>query len=93
MRIYIQSIDYELWRIIIKGPKTLTKKVEEINVPNPELEWNEDNLKMLQSNSKAMNILYSALDSNEFNHIFTCESAKKIWERLEVHKGTNQVKD
>ena len=40
-----------------------------------------------------MNILYYALDANEFNHISTCISAKKIWNRLEVtHEGTNQVK-
>ena len=41
-----------------------------------------------------MNILYCALDANEFNHISTCISAKKIWDRLEVtHEGTNQVKE
>ena len=48
---------------------------------------------MMQSNAKAMNILYCALDPNEYNQISTCESAKKIWNRLEVpHEGTIQVK-
>ena len=84
MRIYVQFVDYELWRIIVKGLKTPTKKVEEINVPKPESEWNEDDLKMLQSNVKAMNILYCALDPNEFNRLFTCELAKEIWDILEV---------
>ena len=78
MRIYIQSVDYELWRIIIKGPKTSIKKVEEVNIPKPKSEWNEDDLKMQHSNAKAMNILYCALDLNEFNRIFTCESVKEI---------------
>ena len=41
-----------------------------------------------------MNILYCALDPNKFNRIFTYESVKKIWNRLEVtHEGTNQVKE
>ena len=41
-----------------------------------------------------MNILYYALDANEFNHISTCMSVKKIWDRLKVtHEGTNQVKE
>ena len=41
-----------------------------------------------------MNVLYCALDANEFNHISTCMSAKKIWDMLEVtHEGTNQVKE
>ena len=48
---------------------------------------------MLQSNANAMNILYYALDPNEFNHISTCESAKKFWDRIEVtHEGINEVK-
>ena len=49
---------------------------------------------MLQSNVKAMNILYCALDPNEFNCISTYELVKEIWDRLEVtHKCTNQVKE
>ena len=41
-----------------------------------------------------MNLLYCALDSNEFNRISTYESANDIWNRLKVaHKGTSQVKE
>ena len=41
-----------------------------------------------------MNVLYCALDKNEFNRVSTCNSAKEIWDRLEVtHEGTNQVKE
>ena len=44
-------------------------------------------------NGNAMNILYCGLDPNEYNRIPSCESAKEIWDKLEVaHKGTNQVK-
>ena len=94
MRIYVQSVDYELWRIIVKGPKTPTIKIEGKDEPKPESTWDENDLKMLQSNSKAMNILYCALDANEYNRISSCESAKEIWDRLEVtHEGTSQVKE
>ena len=41
-----------------------------------------------------MNVQYCALDTNEFNQIFVCTSAKEIWDTLEVtHEGTNQVKE
>ena len=41
-----------------------------------------------------MNILYCALDPNEYNRISTCESTKKMWDRLEVtHEITSQVKE
>ena len=47
---------------------------------------------MMQSNAKVMNILYCALDPNEFNCASTCESVKEIWDKLEVtHEGTNYV--
>ena len=49
---------------------------------------------MAQLNAKAMNVLYYALDANEFNRISVCTSAKEIWDTLEVtHEGTNQVKE
>ncbi|KAB1223953.1 hypothetical protein CJ030_MR2G026934 [Morella rubra] len=45
-------------------------------------------------NSKAMNVLYCALDSNEFNRISGCDTTKQIWDKLQVaHEGTNQVKE
>ena len=94
MRIYVQSVDYELQRIIVSGPKIPTIKVEGKDEPKSESTWNEKDLKMLQSNAKAMNILYCALDPNKYNRISTCKSTKEIWDRLEVtHEGTSQVKD
>ena len=58
-----------------------------------EPEWNEDDLKMMQSNAKILNILYCTLDPNEYNCICTCESAQKIYDRLEITESTNQVKE
>ena len=50
-----------------------------------------------------MNVLYYALDANkfnhildtnEFNHILIYNSAKEVWNRLEItHEGINQVKE
>ena len=47
MKIYIQSVDYELWRIIVSGPKIPTIKIKEKDVPKPESDWDEIDLKML----------------------------------------------
>ena len=82
-----------MWCIIVNGPYTPTKIIDGVESIKPEREWDEVDKKMAPLNAKAMNILYYALDANEFNHISTCMSAKKIWDRLEVtHEGTNQVK-
>ena len=41
-----------------------------------------------------MNVMYCALDANEFNRISVYTYAKEIWDTLEVtHEGTNQVKE
>ena len=41
-----------------------------------------------------MNLLFCALDSNEYNRIPGCDSAKEIQDNLIItHEGSNQVKE
>ena len=48
----------------------------------------------LQMNAKAKYLLTCALSKSEYDKIISCDSAKEIWDRLQVlHKGTNQVKE
>uniref|UniRef100_A0A2N9HPJ0 Integrase catalytic domain-containing protein n=1 Tax=Fagus sylvatica TaxID=28930 RepID=A0A2N9HPJ0_FAGSY len=43
---------------------------------------------------EAMSTLYCALDPIEYNRVSGCDSAKEIWDKLEVtYEGTNQVKE
>ena len=90
MKIYIQAIDFQLWKVILKGPYILMVKIDGMDVPKPEEDWDEHDMKMDELNAKAMNFLYCALDSNEFNQISIYSFAKKIWDKLEVtHEGTS----
>ena len=94
MRIFIQASDVKLWSVIINGSHTPTKLVNNVPIPKLESEWDEEDERKIQLNAKAMNLLYCALNASEFNRISTCNSAKEIWDRLEVtHEGTNQVKE
>jgi len=70
-------------------------KIEEGEVvPKPKEEYNEDDIKKAQNNAKAMNLLYCAFSPTKFNRISGCDTAKKIWDMLQVtHEGTNQVKE
>ena len=50
----------------------------------------------VQINFKAINTLHCALNITKFNRIYTCESAKEIWEKLKVRaiqeaKNLNKV--
>ena len=94
MRIFIQTLDYNIWSTIINGPRVPTHIVENIIILKSEKDWDENDKRMAQLNAKPINVLYYALRVNEFNRIFTCSSAKDIWNRFEVtHEGTNQVKE
>ena len=94
MKIYIQAIDYYLWKVIYKRPQIFIIKVDGIDIPKAGEDWDDNDMKMEELNAKAINVLYYALDSIEFNRISTCITTKEIWDRLEVtHEGTSQVKE
>ena len=91
MKIFIQASDYKMWDII---PHTPTKIINNVLISKDESKWDENDERMAQLNAKAMNLLYCVLDTNKFNEILGCISAKKIWDKLEVtYEGTNQVKE
>ncbi|GAV64406.1 UBN2 domain-containing protein, partial [Cephalotus follicularis] len=94
MTIFLQSLDYQLWHIIVNGPRMPTRTIEGIVSPKPENEYNDNDFRMLQLNSKAKHVLFCAVGPNEFNRISSCDSAKEMWDLLEItYEGTNQVKE
>ncbi|KAL5569300.1 hypothetical protein UlMin_025875 [Ulmus minor] len=94
MTIFLQSMDYELWDVIEKGPYIPMKKCEESLVEKLKSEWDDTDKKRISINARAMNTLFCALSMEEFNRIRSCKTAKDIWNTLEVtHEGTNQVKE
>ena len=79
MRIFLLSLDLNLWHIVENGFEMSSL---------PMNHWNDLEKKMFSLNTKAMNALYCALDKNEFNRISICDSAFDIWRSLEVtHEG------
>ena len=95
IRIFIQSIDYNLWKIVVSGPKIPTKtSADGVVTPKEEAEWNEDDKKKIELNAKAINLLHCAISFEEYRKVSRCKTAKEIWEKLQVtHEGTKQVKE
>ncbi|GAV79818.1 UBN2 domain-containing protein, partial [Cephalotus follicularis] len=94
MTICLQSLDYQLWHIVVNGPRMPTRTIERVVSLKPENEFNDNDFKMLQLNSKAKHVLFCASCPNEFNRISSCDTAKEMWDLLEVtYEGTNQVKE
>jgi len=81
MKIYLQSLNYKLWNIV---QASYTKPTTNYNA------WSEEHKKSANLDAKAMNVLFCALNKEEFNHVSTARSANQIWQILQVtHKGTN----
>ncbi|GAV58190.1 zf-CCHC domain-containing protein/UBN2 domain-containing protein [Cephalotus follicularis] len=94
MTIFLQSLDYQLWHIIVNGPSLPTRTIEGVVSRKPENEFNDNDFRIVQLNSKAKHVLFCAVGPNEFNRISSCESAKEMWDLLEVtYESTNQVKE
>ena len=94
MKIFIQASVYNMWSVIVNGLHIPTHTRNNLVTLKLEIDWDDHDKRMTQLNTKAINVLYCALNVNEFNRISTCNSAKEIWDRLEVtHEGISQVKE
>ena len=91
---YLKFIDLEVWKTISYGYIFPTKDVDGNKFEKPLDEYNDEEKKKFQLNSKAMYILACARDRTEFNIICQCKTTKKVWRILKItYEGTNQVKD
>nr|XP_016490487.1 PREDICTED: uncharacterized protein LOC107810242 [Nicotiana tabacum] len=95
MHDFIMAEDSELWDVICDGPYVPTKKVGEpaVMVPKTRKEYNDADRKAVEKNFRAKKILVCGIGPDEYNRISACQSAKEIWEALQMaHEGTTQVK-
>ncbi|XP_033509490.1 uncharacterized protein [Nicotiana tomentosiformis] len=87
--------DSELWDVICDRlfvpMKTIGKPV--VTVPKTRKEYNDADRKAIEKNFRAKKILICGIGPDEYNIISACQSAKEIWEALQMaHRVTTQVK-
>ncbi|XP_016206931.1 uncharacterized protein LOC107647368 [Arachis ipaensis] len=95
MKNFVQSVDYNLWKIIINGPQIQTKtSAEGVVTPKAEAKWNDNDKKNVQLNFKAVNILNCVISFEEYRKVSRCKTTKYIWDKLQVtHEDTTKVKE
>ncbi|XP_019223785.1 PREDICTED: uncharacterized protein LOC109205531 [Nicotiana attenuata] len=100
METYTPSYDIKVWRVIKKRNLTiLAKKGENGQVivstdPLYLADYTDEQVVVITVNAKAKNLLYNAISREEYEKISSCETAKEIWDKLEVtYEGTNKVKE
>jgi len=93
MKIFLESMDKGVWDAVVNGPFKPIKVVEGKSVPKEFSQWTLDENKRAHYDVRTKNIISSALNLDEFYRVFVCESAKEMWDVLEVtYEGTNEVK-
>ncbi|VFQ78799.1 unnamed protein product [Cuscuta campestris] len=94
MRIYIHSTNFQLWLVIKNGEQIPMKKVGETTVPKTEDEFDAEDIKKVENYAKAINMLYCAVNPDDYRKISCCTTAKEMWDKLEVtYEGTDQVRE
>ncbi|VFQ79452.1 unnamed protein product [Cuscuta campestris] len=94
MRIYIRSTNFQLWLVIKNGEEIPMKKVGETTVPKTEDEFDAEDIKKIENYAKAINMLYCAVNPDDYRKISCCSTAKEMWDKLEVtYEGTDQVRE
>ena len=85
MRAFLQSLDEKVWQAV------------EIGWTKPkEVPADQDNAKIKAANfnSRALNVLLSAVTNEEFKKISSTKTAKEAWTILQTtYEGTKVVKD
>ena len=93
MKSALKSIDERVWMSVVNGWSPPTYLVENERVIKPADRWTENEFKLANFNSRGLNALFSAVTPDEFRRIMTCETAKEVWDILQLtHEGTSVVK-
>jgi hypothetical protein len=79
MEFYMQSIDLDLWDVVLDGFSS-----------RPKQSWNAYDRKCFSLNVRAMQMLRSGLNDEAYSEIKSCSSAKDIWDTLDaLHLANN----
>ncbi|VFQ84573.1 unnamed protein product [Cuscuta campestris] len=90
----VEDVLVQLWLVITNVEEIPTKKVGEKLVPKTEDEFDGEDIKKVENYTKAINMLYCAVNPDDYRKISCCTTAKEMWDKLEVtYDGTDQVRE
>ncbi|VFQ66145.1 unnamed protein product [Cuscuta campestris] len=70
------------------------KKVDDKLIPKTEDEFDAEDIKKIENYAKAINMLYCAVNPDDYRKISCCTTGKEMWDKLEVtYEGTDQVRE
>ncbi|XP_057760350.1 uncharacterized protein LOC130980716 [Arachis stenosperma] len=89
MKIFVQVVDYRLWKIVLEGSQFLTTTSTEAVVSlKGEANWTEEDRKKVEFNAKAINLLKCAISFEKYRRVSRCttegESIDELFERFNI---------
>ncbi|KAI5343714.1 hypothetical protein L3X38_011590 [Prunus dulcis] len=97
MKSFLWSLDERVWYTVVHGFSNPAKKIgkgdEEITVLKSRKEWTTAEATHSTNNQKGLNAIFTAVSSDQFEYISSCDTSKEAWDILQVtHEGTDTVK-
>ncbi|KAI5322633.1 hypothetical protein L3X38_031705 [Prunus dulcis] len=97
MKSFLWSLDERVWSTVVHGFPKPTKKIEkgdeETTILKAREEWTTAEVTHSTNNQKGLNALFTAVSSDQFEYISSCDTSKEAWDILQVtHEGTDTVK-
>ncbi|CAL8097233.1 unnamed protein product [Prunus armeniaca] len=97
MKSFLWSLDERVWYTVVHGFSEPTKKIgkgdEETIVLKSREEWTTAEVTHSTNNQKGLNAIFTAVSSDQFEYISSCDTSKEAWDILQVtHEGTDTVK-
>ncbi|XP_070046876.1 uncharacterized protein [Nicotiana tomentosiformis] len=91
---YAKSYDVKVGRVIKKGNFPLPAAAQPPTDPEDIDEYTDEQMVVVQVNTKVRNLLYNAISGEEYEKISSCDTTKEMWDKLEVtYEGTSKVKE
>ena len=85
MRAFLYAIDESVWDSVKNGY---------VRPTTPKSEWDKAALALANANSKAINVIFCGVSTDEFHRISHVDTVKEAWMILETtYKGTKKFKD
>ncbi|XP_009781444.1 uncharacterized protein LOC142162375 [Nicotiana tabacum] len=92
---YFNGQHFSHWkRVIKKGNYPLPASTPPLANPEDIDSYSKEQLEVVQVKNKARNFLHNTISGEEYEKISSCDTAKEMWDKLEVtYEGTIKVKE
>lgn len=83
-RLFLQSVNHELWETIINNQFIPTHKVNDEAVDKPNSLWKNKENRKFEIDFKTKNFIAMSLNDSKFHYVYRCQTTKEIWDSLEM---------